>query len=88
MSQQLRLPPGPHVAASPAQLGGSTQIPATPQAGVVPEHVPHAAPPVPHCSGLWLAYGTHVVPSQQPLGQLVASQMQLPLLHRCPVAHA
>lgn len=45
----------------------------------------HATPPVPQLSldvPLW-----QELPSQQPVGQLVASQTQLPPTHRCPLEH-
>lgn len=51
---------------------------------VVPEQVPHAAPPLPH----WLAVsdvsGTQVLPRQQP-PQLVELQTQAPLTHCWPL---
>ena len=41
-----------------------------------------AAPPAPQLVFDWLAYGTHVFPLQQPLGQDVALQTHIPaLLH-------
>ncbi len=42
-------------------------------------HPLHAAPPPPHTALLWEAYGTHVLPLQQPAGHEVASQTHRPL---------
>ena len=42
-------------------------------------HEVHAAPAMPHCEAVGL---THWSPLQQPLRQLVASQMQAPPLQR------
>jgi hypothetical protein len=44
-----------------------------------------AAPPIPQANGLFVL---HVVPAQQPSGQEIGSQTQLPLKHRCPEPHA
>ena len=51
-------------------------------------HAEQAAPPAPQVPDPWAEEGTHVPAEQQPVGQLVASQTQLPALHRCPSAHA
>ncbi len=40
-----------------------------------------AAPAVPHCAPVWLAYGTHVLPLQHPFLQEVASHTHLPETH-------
>ena len=50
------------------------------------EHVPQAAPPVPQAAADWDAYGTQVLPLQQPFGQDVASHTHVPLAvsHCCP----
>jgi hypothetical protein len=42
-------------------------------------HALHAAPPVPHCELDSLAYGTHVLPLQQPLGHELALHTHWPL---------
>jgi hypothetical protein len=46
----------------------------------------HAAPPVPHA--VLTGGATHVLPLQQPLGQLVASHTHTPTTQRWPAAHA
>lgn len=46
----------------------------------------HDLPDVPHCPAVGGA--TQVDPAQQPLGQLVLSQTQVPLRQRCPTAQA
>ncbi len=52
-------------------------------------HPLHAAPALPHTALLWEAYGTHVLPLQQPAGHEVASHTHRPLaLHSWPVVHA
>jgi hypothetical protein len=54
-------------------------------------HVEHARPPVPHAPTFCAAKGTHVLPLQQPLVHVVASQMQAPAvfwLQSWPVAQA
>ena len=43
-------------------------------------HELHTAPPVPHCPCDCIAYGTQVLPLQQPAGHEVASQTHCPLL--------
>jgi hypothetical protein len=45
-----------------------------------------AVPPDPHLP--LLVPGLHITPSQQPLGQDVASQTHVPLTHRVPCWHA
>jgi hypothetical protein len=49
-------------------------------------HALHAAPSVPHWPGDCEAYGTHVLPLQQPAGHEAASHTHWPvaLLHSCP----
>ncbi len=49
-------------------------------------HEMHAAPPPPHAEPDVVV--VQVVPLQQPVGHVVASQTQLPLLQRWPVPHA
>jgi hypothetical protein len=44
------------------------------------------APPLPQA--LVLVPRLHVVPSQQPVGQLCSSQTHAPFTQRCPPAHA
>ncbi len=53
-------------------------------------HAAHATPPVPHDVFVSDAYGSQVLPLQQPFGHEVASQTHCPvfLLHSWPVAHA
>jgi hypothetical protein len=53
-------------------------------------HALHAVPPLPQSDADSEAYGTHVLPLQQPPGQEVASHTHCPvvLLHSCPEAHA
>jgi hypothetical protein len=68
-------------------LGSQEQVP------VVVSQTPlvqstHAAPLVPHFAADSEAYGTHVLPLQQPLGHVVPLQTHTPPLHSCPVAHA
>jgi hypothetical protein len=48
-------------------------------------HAVHAAPPVPQVPLLEVRHWP--LESQQPFGQDVALQTQLPPLHACPVAH-
>jgi hypothetical protein len=50
-------------------------------------HATQAAPPAPHLPLAVPGWQTPD-PSQQPFGQLVESQTQLPPTHSCPVAHA
>jgi hypothetical protein len=54
-------------------------------------HPPQVAPAVPHEAGDWRFHGSHVPvgpPSQQPLGQEDASQVQVPLvLSHSPLVH-
>jgi hypothetical protein len=52
---------------------------------VAPVHDEHEPPPVPHVAAelVW-----QVFPSQQPLGQLVASHAHDPLVHSWPLAHS
>ena len=55
-------------------------------------HAAHVAPPVPQKLSCWAAKGTHplnppIPPAQQPLGQLVASQMQVPPSQAVPWRH-
>jgi hypothetical protein len=50
-------------------------------------HEPHAAPAVPQVEVPWEAYGTQMLPLQQPPGQELASHTHVPLpLHAWPVA--
>jgi hypothetical protein len=42
-------------------------------------HPLHAAPPAPHCVLFCEAYGTHVLPLQQPAGHELALQTHWPL---------
>jgi hypothetical protein len=53
-------------------------------------HDEHAAPPAPHDAFVSEAYGTQLLPLQQPFGHEVASQTHCPLvvLHSCPDEHA
>jgi hypothetical protein len=53
-------------------------------------HAEQVAPPAPHTLLLWLAYGTQVVPMQQPFAQVVESQTagQVPLVQAPPPGHA
>jgi hypothetical protein len=53
-------------------------------------HAVQAAPAVPHDAADCEAYGSHVLPLQQPFGHETASQTHFPvlLLHSCPEAHA
>lgn len=97
-SQRMqRLPPEPHCVA----VGVPTQVPPAQQpvgqvaaeqpAQVLPTQLwaPHdaqAAPPVPH-TALELPGWQSPVASQQPLGQLVASQRHTPAEHRWPAWH-
>ena len=49
----------------------------------------HVAPPVPHEPFPSDAYGSHVLPLQQPLGHEAEVQTHVPVpLHACPVAQA
>lgn len=49
-----------------------------PEVAFASEQVLHVAPPMPQLPADWLAYGTHVFPLQQPLGQDDALQTQVP----------
>ena len=56
------------------------QRPVGPQ---VPEHVAQVAAPVPQDAFVWLVYASHVPlvpPLQQPVGHVLASQEQVPLV--------
>jgi hypothetical protein len=54
------------------------------------EQGPHAAPPLPHVVAVSEAYGTHVLPLQQPPGHEVELQTHVPfvVLHAWPEPHA
>lgn len=73
--------PGEHAAEPPQR-----QLPPAQLSAVVELHAVQVAPPAPH----WPSVGglTHAPLLQQPLGQLIASQMHVPLMQRCPEAHA
>jgi hypothetical protein len=51
----------------------------------------HVAPPVPHTVRFWLANGTQVLPTQQPLAQVLPVQggppVQAPLVQVWPLSH-
>lgn len=66
-----------------------TQVPEAVLQTVPLEQLTHAAPPSPHCT--LLSCVTHVVPAQQPLGQVALLQptnMQAPFTQDCPPAQA
>jgi hypothetical protein len=69
-------------------LTSHVQVPAVVSHTPFP-HGEHAAPPVPHWAGVSDAYGTQVLPLQQPFGQEVTLQTHspLPVSHSWPVAH-
>ncbi len=52
---------------------------------VIASHRMHWPPPTPHCTS---ERGWHTLPSQQPFGQLVASQVHTPPSHFWPLVHA
>jgi hypothetical protein len=56
--------------------------------GVPPPQTWQAAPPWPHWAAVCCPAGTQVAPSQQPFGQLVASQTHCPPWQCCPGAQA
>ena len=58
--------------------------PSTQESATMPQFT-HPTPPMPQADALGVA---HVVPEQQPSGQEIGSQMQVPLKHRCPDPHA
>lgn len=71
--------PAPHAAPVPQRQAPEVQrSPASPQ-------LEHAAPAAPQAVAL---VGVQTLPTQHPLGQLVASQTHAPPTHRCPEPHA
>lgn len=58
------------------------QFPLRQASAVVAEQISHAPPLVPHA--LVLVPVRHWLPSQQPVGHELASQMHAPASHRCP----
>lgn len=58
------------------------------QRSAVLAHIEHMLPPVPHWVTVSLPSGTQAVPLQQPLAQLVESQMHWPPEHRWPTPQA
>lgn len=73
--------PAPHTRADPPQR----QSPEA-QVSVVGGQVMHWLPAAPHLEASVAV--THWPPLQQPVGQLVTSQVHMPLTHRWPGAHA
>lgn len=53
-----------------------------------PGHGWHVAPPLPHWVLLCAVGARQVLPTQQPVGQLVPSHTQAPPWQRCPAPHA
>jgi len=90
------LPAVPHAAATfPVLHCPASQQPLGQSVGLHPEQVPdthiwpvgqawQATPPVPQ---VWSLEVLQVVPEQQPLPQLIASQTQAPFRQRCPATH-
>jgi hypothetical protein len=94
-SQQPLQVAGPQLHAAPTQATDppvhvgcvpQRQAPFVQRSEFAPSQGAHAAPPVPHS----VKDGVLQTPvaSQQPVGQLVASQMQLAPEQRCPAPHA
>jgi hypothetical protein len=86
LPSHTHVPPAHRAPAAQAPPAPHWQSPAAPHVSArTVSHVMQAPPAVPHAARLC---ARHACPSQQPPGQLVASQTQLPATQRCPAAHA